>query len=202
MSKLQADFYQEEDVLTISKKLLGKILCSKFDSNLTSGIIVETEAYSGETDRASHAYGGRRTRRTEVMYAAGGTAYIYLCYGIHHLFNVVTNRDGIPHAILIRAIEPLEGIDIMLKRRNMKKLLPRLTAGPGILSQALGISIYNSGISLLDNQIWIEDNSNNSPIGDFKIISSPRVGCEYAEEDANNPWRFRINGNPWVSPAP
>ena len=202
MSKLQADFYQEEDVLTISKKLLGKILCSKFDSNLTSGIIVETEAYAGETDRASHAYNGRRTRRTEVMYAAGGTAYIYLCYGIHHLFNVVTNREGIPHAILIRAIEPLEGIDIMLKRRNMKKLLPRLTAGPGILSQALGISIYNSGISLLDNQIWIEDNSNNSPIGDFKIISSPRVGCEYAEEDANNPWRFRINGNPWVSPAP
>ena len=202
MSKLQADFYQEEDVLTISKKLLGKILCSKFDSNLTSGIIIETEAYAGETDRASHAYNGRRTRRTEVMYAAGGTAYIYLCYGIHHLFNVVTNRDGIPHAILIRAIEPLEGIDIMLKRRNMKKLLPRLTAGPGILSQALGISIYNSGISLLDNQIWIEDNSNNSPIGDFKIISSPRVGCEYAEEDANNPWRFRINGNPWVSPAP
>ena len=202
MSKLQADFYQEEDVLTIRKKLLGKILCSKFDSNLTSGIIIETEAYAGETDRASHAYNGRRTRRTEVMYAAGGTAYIYLCYGIHHLFNVVTNRDGIPHAILIRAIEPLEGIDIMLKRRNMKKLLPRLTAGPGILSQALGISIYNSGISLLDNQIWIEDNSNNSPNGDFKIISSPRVGCEYAEEDANNPWRFRINGNPWVSPAP
>ena len=202
MSKLPMDFYQQEDVLTISKKLLGKILCSKFDSNLTSGIIIETEAYAGETDRASHAYNGRRTRRTEVMYAAGGTAYIYLCYGIHHLFNVVTNRDGIPHAILIRAIEPLEGIDIMLKRRNMKKLLPRLTAGPGILSQALGISIYNSGISLLDNQIWIEDNSNNSPIGDFKIISSPRVGCEYAEEDANNPWRFRINGNPWISPAP
>ena len=202
MSKLQADFYQEEDVLAISKKLLGKVLCTKFDGNLTSGIIVETEAYAGETDRASHAYGGRRTRRTEVMYAPGGTTYIYLCYGIHHLFNVVTNREGIPHAILIRALEPLEGIDIMLKRRNMKKLLPRLTAGPGILSQALGISIYNSGISLLDNQIWIEDNSNNSPIGDFKIISSPRVGCEYAEEDANNPWRFRINGNPWVSPAP
>ena len=201
MSKLQADFYQEEDVLAISKKFLGKILCTQFDGHFTSGIIVETEAYSGETDRASHAYGGRRTRRTEVMYAPGGTTYIYLCYGIHHLFNVVTNREGIPHAILIRALEPLEGIDIMLKRRNMKKLLPRLTAGPGILSQALGISIYNSGISLLDNQIWIEDNSNNNPIGDFKIISSPRVGCEYAGEDANNPWRFRINGNPWVSPA-
>ena len=202
MSKLSADFYQRDDVQLISRELLGKVLCTQFAGDLTSGIIIETEAYAGETDRASHAYNGRRTRRTEVMYAAGGTAYIYLCYGIHHLFNVVTNRDGIPHAILIRAIEPLEGIDIMLKRRNMKKLLPRLTACPGILSQALGVSIYNSGISLLDNQIWIEDNSNNSPIGDFKIISSPRVGCEYAEEDANNPWRFRINGSPWVSPAP
>ena len=201
MSKLPANFYERGDVLTISRELLGKVLCTQFDDNLTSGIIVETEAYAGKTDRASHAYGGRRTRRTEVMYATGGTTYIYLCYGIHHLFNVVTNREGIPHAILIRAIEPLEGIDIMLKRRNMKKLLPRLTAGPGMLSQSLGISIYNSGISLLDNQIWIEDNSNNSPIGDFKIISSPRVGCEYAEEDANNPWRFRIFGNPWVSPA-
>ena len=202
MSKLSADFYQREDVLSIGRELLGKVLYTQFDGSLTSGIIVETEAYAGETDRASHAYMGRRTRRTEVMYAAGGTTYIYLCYGIHHLFNVVTNRKGIPHAILIRGIEPLEGIDIMLKRRNMKKLLPRLTAGPGILSQALGISIHNSGISLLDNQIWIEDSSNNGPIGDFKIISSPRVGCEYAEEDANSPWRFRINGNPWVSPAP
>ena len=202
MTKLPAKFYERGDVLAISRELLGKVLYTQFDDKLTSGIIVETEAYAGETDRASHAYRGKRTQRTEVMYASGETAYIYLCYGIHHLFNVVTNREGIPHAILIRALEPLEGIDIMLKRRNMKKLLPRLTAGPGILSQALGISIYNSGISLLDNQIWIEDNSINSPIGDFKITYSPRVGCEYAEEDANNPWRFRINGNPWVSPAP
>ena len=202
MSKLPADFYQREDVLAISKELLGKVLCTQFDGNLTSGIIVETEAYCGETDRASHAYGGRRTRRTEVMYAPGGISYIYLCYGIHHLFNVITNCEGIPHAILIRAIEPLEGIDLMLQRRNMKKLLPKLTSGPGILSQAMSISINNSGISLFDNQIWLEDRDNDSQFNDFNIISSPRVGCGYAGKDANNPWRFRIENSPWVSPAP
>ena len=201
MSKLTVEFYQREDVLLISRELLGKILCTNFHNKLTSGIIVETEAYGGTNDKASHAYGGRRTNRTEVMYAPGGTAYVYLCYGIHHLFNVVTNKKNIPHAVLIRAIEPIEGMDIMLKRRNMKKLLPKLTAGPGILSQALGISINNSGVSLLNNSIWIEKSDNNYPFGDFKIISSPRVGCQYAGEDAKNTWRFKIEGNSWVSSA-
>ena len=201
MSKLTMEFYQREDVLTISQELLGKVLCTNFHNKLTSGIIVETEAYGGTNDKASHAYGGRRTNRTEVMYAPGGTAYVYLCYGIHHLFNVVTNKKNIPHAVLIRAIEPIEGMDIMLKRRNMKKLLPKLTAGPGILSQALGISINNSGVSLLNNSIWIEKSDNNYPFGDFKIISSPRVGCQYAGEDAKNTWRFKIEGNSWVSSA-
>ena len=200
MSKLPAKFYKRGDVLAISKELLGKVLCTQFDDNLTSGIIVETEAYAGETDRASHAYGGKRTHRTEIMYASGGRAYIYLCYGIHHLFNVVTNVEGVPHAVLIRAIEPLEGIDLMLQRRNMNKLLSKLTSGPGILSKAMGISILHSGQSLLDNLIWIENRANN-PLKDFKIISSSRVGCQYAGKDANNPWRFRIKGNPWVSPA-
>ena len=201
MSKLTVEFYQREDVLLISRELLGKVLCTNFHNKLTSGIIVETEAYGGTNDKASHAYGGRRTNRTEVMYAPGGTAYVYLCYGIHHLFNVVTNKENIPHAVLIRAIEPIEGMDIMLKRRNMKKLLPKLTAGPGILSQALGISINNSGVSLLNNSIWIEKSDNNYPFGDFKIISSPRVGCQYAGEDAKNTWRFKIEGNSWVSSA-
>ena len=132
MSKLGIDFYQREDILTISRQLLGKILCTNFNDKLTTGIIVETEAYAGVADRASHAYGDRRTNRTEVMYSPPGTAYVYLCYGIHHLFNVVTNGEGIPHAVLIRAIEPMEGIDIMLQRRKMNKLLPKLTAGPGI----------------------------------------------------------------------
>ena len=135
------------------------------------------------------------------MYAPGGTAYVYLCYGIHHLFNVVTNMEGVPHAVLIRAIKPLDGIDIMLKRRYLKTISSKLTAGPGILSQAMDISVNISGQSLLDKHIWIENRGNNNQFDDFKIISSPRVGCSYAGKDADNPWRFRIKGNSWVSPA-
>ncbi len=201
MSKLSADFYQRDDVLLISRELLGKVLCTNFHGNLTSGIIVETEAYAGGTDKASHAYGGRRTKRTETMYSSGGTAYVYLCYGIHHLFNVVTNVEGVPHAILIRAIQPLDGIDIMLRRRNLKNISSRLTAGPGILSQAMGISVHISGQSLLDKQIWIENREYNNPLKDFKIISSPRVGVQYAGKDVSNPWRFQVENSPWVSPA-
>ena len=197
MSKLGIDFYQREDVLAICRQLLGKVLCTNFNGSLTTGIIVETEAYAGVADMASHAYGGKRTNRTEIMYSPPGTAYVYLCYGIHHLFNVVTNVEGVPHAVLIRAIEPMEGIDIMLQRRKISKLLPKLTAGPGILSQALGIQTIHSGISLLGDEIWIENIKPKS----FDIISSPRVGCQYAGKDAHNPWRFRIKGNKWVSPA-
>ena len=205
MSKLGVDFYQREDILAISRQLLGKVLCTNFNGSVTTGIIVETEAYAGVADKASHAYGGRRTNRTEVMYSPPGTAYVYLCYGMHHLFNVVTNVEGIPHAVLIRAIEPIEGIDIMLQRRNMSKLLPKLTAGPGILSQALGICTDHSGMSIMGNKIWIE---NNHPVDHLRrsdgyknIVSSPRVGCQFASKDASNPWRFRIKGNKWVSPA-
>ena len=140
MTKLTRDFYERDDVLVISRDLLGKRLCTDIDGSLTTGIIIETEAYAGVTDRASHAYQGKRTSRTEIKYANGGTAYINICYGIHHLFNVVTNVEGIPHAILIRAIEPKDGIDIMLKRRKMTQPLIRLTSGPGVLSQALGIT--------------------------------------------------------------
>ena len=199
MSKLPAKFYKRGDVLAISKELLGKVLCTQFDDNLTSGIIVETEAYAGETDRASHAYGGKRTQRTEIMYASGGKTYIYLCYGIHHLFNVVTNIEGIPHAILIRAIKPTKGIEIMLQRRNKKKVTPSLTAGPGALTQALGITVVNSGISLKGNLIWLEDQ--NIFYSNQNIIASPRVGVQYAGKDAQNSWRFRIENSPYVSPA-
>ena len=201
MSKLTLDFYYREDVLTISRELLGKVLYTNFHGKLTSGIIVETEAYAGITDKASHAYGGKRTKRTETMYASGGCAYVYLCYGMHHMFNVVTNVEGIPHAILIRAVQPLDGIDIMLRRRNLKTISNQLTAGPGILSQAMGISVYISGQSLLDKQIWIENRENNNPLKNLKIISSPRVGVQYAGEDANNLWRFQVANTSWVSPA-
>ena len=135
------------------------------------------------------------------MYAAGGCAYVYFCYGMHHMFNVVTNVKGVPHAVLIRAVQPLDGIDIMLRRRNLKNISNRLTAGPGILSQAMGISVKISGQSLLDKQIWIENKEKNNPAKDFKIISSPRVGVHYAGKDALNLWRFHIENSPWVSPT-
>ena len=199
MSKLPAKFYQREDILLISRELLGKVLYTQFDGNLTSGIIVETEAYAGVTDQASHAYGGRRTKRTETMYAKGGSAYVYLCYGIHHLFNIVTNKENIPHAVLIRAIQPRDGIEIMLQRRNKKKVDQSLTAGPGSLTQALGITVKDSGTFLMDNLIWLEDQNINYTNQD--ILATPRVGIQYAGKDAQNPWRFQIENSPWVSPA-
>jgi len=199
MSKLSADFYKRDDVLLISNELLGKVLCTNFHGKLTSGIIVETEAYAGVTDKASHAYGGKRTKRTKTMYASGGNAYIYLCYGIHHLFNIVTNKENFPHAVLIRAIQPRDGIDIILQRRKKKKVDRSLTAGPGSLTRALGITVKYSGISLIENLIWLEDQ--NIQIKKQDILASTRVGVQYAGKDANNPWRFRIKGNPWTSPA-
>ena len=199
MSKLPADFYQREDILLISRELLGKVLCTNFHGKLTSGIIVETEAYAGVTDKASHAYGGRRTKRTETMYAKGGSAYVYLCYGIHHLFNIVTNKENIPHAVLIRAIQPRDGIEIMLQRRNKKKIDHTLTSGPGSLTRALGITVKDSGTLLMDNLIWLEDQNINYTNQD--ILATPRVGVQYAGKDAQNPWRFQVENSPWVSPA-
>jgi len=199
MSKLPADFYQRDDVLLISRELLGKVLCTNFHNKLTSGIIVETEAYAGVTDKASHAYGGRRTKRTETMYAKGGSAYVYLCYGIHQLFNIVTNKENIPHAVLIRAIQPRDGIEIMLQRRNKKKIDHTLTSGPGSLTRALGITVKNSGTFLMDNLIWLEDQNINYTNQD--ILATPRVGVQYAGKDAQNPWRFQVENSPWVSPA-
>ncbi|MDP6569652.1 MAG: DNA-3-methyladenine glycosylase [Candidatus Marinimicrobia bacterium] len=196
MKKLSVDFYLRDDVLQISRELLGKVICTHINGKFTSGTVVETEAYAGVTDRASHAYNNRRTPRTETMFAEGGTAYVYLCYGVHHLFNIVTNVVGVPHAVLIRAVEPINGIDIMLHRRNMVKAHPRLTAGPGCLTQALGIHASDSGSSLLGDTIWIEDGKS---IPDKLIKTSPRVGVDYAGEDAKLPWRYYIENNLWVS---
>lgn len=197
-SKLSLSFYQDEDVVGISKALLGKHLYSFFDGQLTAGRIVETEAYKGPEDKASHAFGNRRTQRTETMFQAGGVAYVYLIYGIHQMFNVVTGPAEVPHAVLIRGIEPLEGIDIMLERRQRPQLEFKLTAGPGSLAKAMGFHKRQSGTSLLGDQIWIED----QPIlPDRDIIESPRVGIDYAEEWIAMPWRFRMKGSKWTSPA-
>lgn len=195
--KISLSFYQQGDVLRISRELIGKVLCTNIDNSLAAGIITETEAYSGTGDRASHAYGGRRTDRTETMYQPGGIAYVYLCYGIHHLFNVVTNKKGKADAVLIRAIKPIEGIDTMLDRRNFNTLKPALTAGPGRLSEALGITIDYDAQSLNNNTIWIENRNHN--IKSKHIKSGPRIGVDYAEEDAELPWRFFLNESPWVS---
>lgn len=195
--KLPLSFYQQSDVVDIARQLVGKVLCTKIDGTLTSGIIVETEAYCGSGDKASHANNGTRTDRTETMYQAGGIAYVYLCYGIHHLFNVVTNSQGNADAILIRGIEPLEGTEKMLERRSSKQIQPALTAGPGRLTQALGITTDSDGISLTGNVIWIEDRNINFP--NNSLVASKRIGVDYAEEDANLPWRFYPKGSKWIS---
>jgi len=194
-SKLPESFYIREDVIQLSKELLGKVLVTHIDGIITSGMITETEAYHAPEDKASHAYNNRRTPRTEVFYNTGGIGYVYLCYGIHNLFNVVTNKQDIPHAILIRAVEPLEGIDHMMQRRKKVKLDKTLTAGPGALSQALGINKIHNKISLLGETVWIEDRS----IKVESIIATTRVGIDYAEEYIDKPWRFYIKGNKWVS---
>jgi DNA-3-methyladenine glycosylase len=194
---LPIGFYQQDDVIAISKQLLGKYLYTCFDNDLTGGKIVETEAYRGPLDRASHAYGNRKTTRNATMYEAGGVCYIYLCYGLHVLFNIVTNLNDIPHAILIRGLEPTVGIDIMLKRRHKMKVERSLTGGPGSLSQALGLTLNHKGLSLLGPQIWVQDEG--AKLSENDILASPRVGIDYAGEDAQLPWRFRIKNSPWTS---
>ncbi len=195
--KLPENFYQRNDVTIISKELLGKFLISDIDGIVTGGMITEVEAYNGISDKASHAFGGRRTNRTETMYGKGGICYVYLCYGIHHLFNVVTNKINIPHAVLIRAIEPIIGIDEMLKRRKKINIQPTLTSGPGSMSSSLGIKTSDSGSDLCGNRIYIEDRGIN--ISDSKIISTKRVGVDYAGKDALLKYRFYIKGNKFIS---
>ena len=198
--RLSPAFYGREDVVLIAKELLGKILVTNFDNELTAARIVETEAYNGVVDKASHAYNGRRTNRTEIMYKQGGKAYVYLCYGIHHLFNVVTNSKEIPHAILIRALDPIDGIGQMLLRTRKKKLDHSLTRGPGNVSKALGILTKHSGLSLLSDRIFICDDGGS--YGKKEIAASPRIGVDYAGKDALLPYRFYVKGNPFVSGKP
>jgi len=197
MTILPRSFYERPNVVQIATELVGKKLVT-LDSQgvLTSGIITETEAYCGATDKACHAHLNRRTKRTEVMFGKGGTAYVYLCYGIHVLFNIVTNQEGFADAVLIRAIEPLEGIDIMQKRRGKVKGYA-LTTGPGALTVALGIKQTDYGTDLAARQrIWVED----APAIPTELLRiSSRVGIDYAGEDALLPWRFRLANNPWCS---
>jgi len=185
--RLERSFYTRADVVQIAKDLLGKVICTQKDGVLTSGMITETEAYSGRNDKACHANNDRRTTRTEIMYGNGGHAYVYLCYGMHYLTNVVTNRNGLADAVLIRSVHPIDGKGIMVMRRNSSK---NIADGPGKLSQALGIDKSHYGADLLRNSIWIEERGFHIPPGRIKV--SQRIGVGYAMEDAEKEWRFYL----------
>lgn len=196
MKKLPHSFYQREDTVLIARELLGKKVFSMAGGLLTGGIIIETEAYRGPEDRGSHAFNNRRTNRTEIMYAAGGVAYMYICYGIHDMLNVVTGPADSSHAILIRALEPTTGIEIMRERRKIFDKDTRLCQGPGALAQALGLNKMFNGKSLQGSDLWIE---NNEPVPDDQIVSSARVGMNFDGPYKTIQWRFYIRGNRYVS---
>src|SRR5229473_2521121 len=196
MKKLPREFYTRSDVLEVARDLLGKklVVPGKHGSRV-AGIIVETEAYRGPEDRASHVYNGRRTNRTETMYGIGGTAYVYFVYGMYNQFNVVTNVESVPHAILVRAVEPVEGLTIMRRRRHGRSEY-ELTSGPGRLCLALGIDRQLDKADLLGDRVWIEDGVSISP---RQIACGPRIGIDYAQEWVAKPWRFWVKDNPFVS---
>lgn len=193
--KLEPSFYRRKNVVSVAKSLIGKLLVTTIEGSQTSGIIVETEAYSWR-ERGCHAYGGRKTARNEVMFEEGGRAYVYLCYGVHNLFNVVTNQRGVADAVLVRAIEPVTGLENMYRRRGQVSLY-QLTSGPGKLTRALGIDRTYNGKVLYDDDVWIEDIG--MKINSKHIEAGKRIGIDYAGDDANLPWRFMLKGNRWVS---
>jgi DNA-3-methyladenine glycosylase len=193
-AKLGLDFYSQTDTLVLAKSLLGCTLYSQIDGQITAGIITETEAYLGEEDKASHAFNGLKSNRTKTMYEQGGIAYVYLCYGMHYLFNVVTHQKDTPHAILVRAIEPTIGIETMQIRRGNQSL-KNLTNGPAKLASALGINKDHNALSLLDETVWIAPSSKPT----FGIVSTTRIGVDYAQEDALLPYRFYIEDSKFIS---
>lgn len=191
--KLPQSFYERSNVVQVAKDLIGKRLITNVNDMLTSGTIVETEAYSYK-ERGCHAYKGQ-TERNKVMFEKGGISYVYLCYGMHHLFNVVTNQTGKADAVLIRALEPELGMDLMMERMNVNSI-KRITSGPGKLTKALGITKSWNGVDLLGDQLWIEE---GDKVSSSKIKADARIGIDYAGEDALLPWRFSIKDNKWVS---
>ncbi|TWI81237.1 DNA-3-methyladenine glycosylase [Lacibacter cauensis] len=195
MQKLGIDFYRRDDVARIAQELLGKYIVTKFEQQYTVGRIVETEAYAGIIDKASHAYNNRRTARTEIMFGDAGHAYVYLCYGIHHLFNVVCNVPGKPDAVLIRGIEPVEGLPIMQQRFHQNKFNSSIGRGPGNVSKALGISVSHTGFPLQQQQLFLAEEKQEQ----FTTMASPRIGVDYAAEHAKWLYRFFIADHPQVT---
>lgn len=195
--KLGLDFYQREDVVLIAEQLLGKVLYTRVNGELSGGIIVETEAYKGPEDRGSHAYNGRRTLRNETMYAAGGVVYMYICYGIHDMLNIVTGEEHSSHAVLIRALEPIEGLGFMQERRGFCGDDRRLCKGPGALAKAMGLGKVHNGTSLIGEEIWIEDTG--IVLSPESVVAAKRVGLNIEEPYLSIPWRFYIKGNKYIS---
>jgi DNA-3-methyladenine glycosylase len=197
MKKIPLSFYARKDVVLIARELIGKIIITNFEGGITSARIVETEAYVGITDKASHSFGSRRTARNEHMYSPAGTAYVYICYGLHQMLNIVTNDKDVPDAVLIRAVEPIGGIEVMLKRTGKKTPDKTLTRGPGNVGKALGIFKHHSGSHLLGDEIYLMDDT--TKIADENIGTSARIGVEGAGADALLPYRFYIKRNKYVS---
>ena len=195
MIRLQKSYFLQHDVLTVARDLLGKYLFTLKDGQLTGGVVSEVEAYKGIADRASHAFGGRRTRRNEMMYHEGGVVYMYLCYGMHNMLNIVTNVEDVPDAILIRGIIPTHGEELMLMRTRKSAITPAIGSGPGKVSKLLGLTVADNGCPLTGDTIWIEDRGVLVP--DSQVEVTPRIGVDYAGEDALLPYRFLIKtGNP------
>ena len=188
--KLLRSYYLSNDVVSLARNLIGKTIVTNIDGNFTGGIITETEAYAGISDKASHAFGGRKTTRTEIMYRQGGTAYVYLCYGVHALFNIVSGREEVPHAVLLRGIQASFGLEIMGRRMGRTNFNRGIINGPGRVSKALGIKTSHTGIDLLGNTIWLENHENT--IDEESIIATTRIGIEYAGADALLPYRFHL----------
>lgn len=195
MQKLSIDFYRRDDVARIAQELLGKYIITNFEQQYSVGRIVETEAYAGIIDKASHAYNNRRTTRTEIMFGDAGHAYVYLCYGIHHLFNVVCNVPDKPDAVLIRGIEPVEGFDIMQKRFQQNKFNSSIGRGPGNVSKALGLTVKHTGLHLQQQQLFLAEDKQEQ----LTIMASPRIGVDYAGDHAKWLYRYFIQDHPQVS---
>ena len=187
--KLSKKYFQQEDVVFLAKDLVGKLLVTEINGIRTGGIITETEAYS-EIEEGCHAYNKRKTVRTKIMFDAGGLAYVYLCYGMHHLFNIVTGSKDVAQAVLIRSINPTIGVDEILHRRKKTRMDKNLCNGPGKVCQALGITKSHYGMELTGNNVWIEQSAFDIP--ESQITATPRIGIEYAENDKWLPWRFLL----------
>lgn len=190
MMRLQKSFFLRNNVLEITRDLLGKFLFTSKDGQVAGGIISEVEAYNGVSDRASHAYGGRRTKRNEMMYHEGGVVYMYLCYGMHAMLNFVTNAEDVPDAILVRGVVPTHGEELMLQRTGKSRVSPNLSDGPGKVSKVLGLTVPDNGTLLPSETIWLEDRGLVVP--DDKVLVTPRIGVDYAGDDAQLPYRFLL----------